>query len=239
MDLERLLLVQEHDSAIDHLEHRRASLPIREELAAAEADADRTRPALADAQARRDEVVRAVKRLEDEATATSDKAAEVERTLYSGSVTSPRELQALQADLEQLRRHQRALEDRELELMEQQEGLDAEVAQLEATVAAAVAVADEARARLAEQEAEIDAEIAQESSARTSATEGLDPDLLAEYDRCRKQAGGVGAARLVGVTCQGCRLTIPRTEAERIRREGAAAGVAHCDNCGAILVPST
>ena len=32
---------------------------------------------------------------------------------------------------------------------------------------------------------------------------------------------------------------LPRTEVERIKREGAAAGVAHCDNCGAILVPSS
>lgn len=239
MDLERLLLVQEHDSAIDHLEHRRATLPARDELAAAEQDADATRPALTDAQSRRDEVARAVKRLEDEATGTSEKAAEVEKTLYSGTVSSPRELQALQADLEQLRRHQRSLEDRELELMEQQEGLDAEVAGLDAQLAAAVGVADAARARLAEQVAEIDGEIGQESSARTSATEGLDPDLLADYDRCRKHAGGVGAARLVGQTCQGCRLTIPRTEVERIKREGAGAGVAHCDNCGAILVPSS
>ena len=38
--------------------------------------------------------------------------------MYSGSVSSPRELQAMQADVEQLRRHQRNLENRELELME-------------------------------------------------------------------------------------------------------------------------
>jgi predicted nucleic acid-binding Zn-ribbon protein len=239
MDLERLLLVQEHDTAVDHLQHRRATLPARQELATAEADAAGTRPALTDAEARRDEVARAVKRLEDEATATSDKAREVEKTLYSGAVSSPRELQALQADLEQLQRHQRTLEDRELELMEQQETLDAEVGGLEATVAAALSVADAARAALAAQEAEIDAEIAVEASARQSATEGLDPALLADYDRCREHAGGVGAARLVGQTCQGCRLTIPRTEVERIKREGAAAGVAHCDNCGAILVPAS
>ncbi len=237
-DLERLLLVQEHDLAIDHLEHRRATLPAREQLVAAEAEAAATMPALTDATARRDAVARDVKRLEDEATATKDKAQEVEKTLYSGSVSSPRELQALQADIEQLQRHQASLEDRELDLMEQQEQLDAEVSGLEATVAAAVGVAESARAALAEAEAEIAAEIERETSARGSATEGLDPALLADYDKCRAQAGGVGAARLVGQTCQGCRLTIPRTEVERIKREGSVGAVAHCDNCGAILVPA-
>ena len=45
-------------------------------------------------------------------------------------------------------------------------------------------------------------------------------------------------ARLVGNTCQGCRLTIPATEVDRIRKAGPDGDVAHCDNCGAILVPT-
>jgi predicted nucleic acid-binding Zn-ribbon protein len=98
---------------------------------------------------------------------------------------------------------------------------------------------DAARGTLAGGEAEIDEEVAREGSARARAAGGRAGALLADYDRARAHAGGVGAARLVGQTCQGCRLTIPRTEVERIKREGAAAGVAHCDNCGAILVPST
>jgi predicted nucleic acid-binding Zn-ribbon protein len=52
----------------------------------------------------------------------------------------------------------------------------------------------------------------------------------------RARNNGAGAARLVGVTCQGCHLTVPATEAERIKR-APAGSVAHCDNCGAILVP--
>ena len=43
----------------------------------------------------------------------------------------------------------------------------------------------------------------------------------------------------VGNTCQGCRLTIPSTEVVRIRKAGPDSDVSHCDNCGAILVPSS
>jgi hypothetical protein len=46
----------------------------------------------------------------------------------------------------------------------------------------------------------------------------------------------VGAARLVGTTCQGCHLTIPATEVDRIRKAPKGT-VEYCDNCGAILVP--
>jgi predicted nucleic acid-binding Zn-ribbon protein len=46
----------------------------------------------------------------------------------------------------------------------------------------------------------------------------------------------MGAAQLNGTTCQGCHLSIPSVEAERIRKSPAGT-VAHCDNCGCILVP--
>ena len=181
-----------------------------------------------------------MKRLEDEAASAAAKVGEVETSMYSGSITSPRELQAMQGEVEQLRRHQRALEDRELELMESQEAIDGELAALAEQVGAAEAQADVARAAVAEQEAVIDAEIAAgDGRARAAAAADIPANLLALYDGCRAAARGVGVARLVGNTCQGCRLTIPSTEVARIRKAGPDGDVAHCDNCGAILVPSS
>jgi predicted nucleic acid-binding Zn-ribbon protein len=193
-------------------------------------------PQLADARARRDEVVREVKRLDDEGAAVTARVAEVEKTMYSGSVSSPRELQAMQSDVEQLNRHRRALDDRELGLMEQQEGLEAEVAALEKRVGELQGEADTARAALVEQESAIDAELDTESEARGVAAGSVPSELLVLYEQCRERAKGIGVARLVGNTCQGCRLTIPATEVDRIRKSGADGPVFHCDNCGAILV---
>ena len=65
--LEQLLVVQEHDSAAEDLRHRRATLPEREVLAPGRGRGRRAvDPQLADARSRRDEVVREVKRLDDE-----------------------------------------------------------------------------------------------------------------------------------------------------------------------------
>lgn len=236
--LEQLLLVQEHDSALDQLRHRKATLPERAAISRAEALIRELAAPLAEARGDRDVVARDVRRLEDEAEATAAKVIEVDKAMYSGSITSPRELQAMQADIEQLRRHQRALEDRELDLMERQETLDAAFAGLEAQITAAETEITNSRASLAAGEAEIDAAAAVESGARIAKAAELSADLLARYDRCRAQAGGIGAARLVGNTCQGCRLTIPSTEVERIRKADADAMPEYCDNCGAILVPS-
>ena len=234
-DLELLLIVQEHDLALDRLRHRRATLPARDTLAAAEAAIATLAPGLAEVRARRDEVARDAKRLDDEVAAVREKAADADRTLYSGSVTAVKELQALQADVEHLQARQRELEDRELELMEAQETLEAEVAMAEAGTAAEETRAAAARAELAEAEAEVDAEIAAETEARAASTVGIPETLLATYERIRTMSKGVGVARLVGDTCQGCRLSIPATELDSIRR--GVAGEARCDNCGAILVP--
>jgi len=84
--------------------------------------------------------------------------------------------------------------------------------------------------------ADIDAAIAEESNARDAAAKPVGDALLRDYERRRTQNKGAGAARLVGTTCQACHLTIPSTEAERIRR-AAGNEVAYCDNCSAILVP--
>jgi len=234
-DLELLLIVQEHDLALDRLRHRHANLPARADLAAAEAALAALAPGLAEVRARRDEVARDAKRLDDEVAAVRERAADADRTLYSGSVTAVKELQALQTDVEHLRARQRELEDRELELMEALEDLEAEVAAAEAASALEADRAASAARALAAAEAEVEGEIETETAARTASTVGIPPSLLDTYERIRAMSNGVGVARLVGDTCQGCRLSIPATEIDAIRR--GVAGEARCDNCGAILVP--
>src|SRR2546430_2015886 len=129
--LESLLTLQEHDSALDRLLHRHQTLPEREALTRVEADVANLDRRIATARAERDGVAREEQKFDDEARGLAEKATEVEAKMYSGEISSPRELQAMQSDVEQLRRHQRNVENRELELMEQREPLDATLAELE------------------------------------------------------------------------------------------------------------
>ena len=235
-DLEPLLDLQERDLALDRLRHRREVLPERDALRAAETQAASLESDLHQLRDARDEVAREERKHDDEAQALGTQATTAERRLYSGEVSSPRELQALQADVEQLRRHQRAIEDNQLATMERREPLDEQVKVLERDLETTTEAVANASAGLAAAEAEIDAAIEVERAAREALASGLPSDLVTEYERCREKANGIGAARLIGGTCQGCHLTIPATEVDRIRK--AAPGVfAHCDNCGCILVP--
>ena len=109
--LESLLMLQEHDGALDRLLHRRETLPERETVAAGEVAAGVLAAETRALTGQRDEIAHEEKRLDDEAGTLRAKAAEVEAKMYSGSVSSPRELQAMQADIDQLRRHQREPRD--------------------------------------------------------------------------------------------------------------------------------
>jgi len=233
--LEALLTVQEHDTAADRLRHRRDTLPERAELIARQSECDRLDAQLGDARARRNDVLAQEKRLDDEATSTEAKAKEMERKLYGGTVSNVKELQAMEADVKSLRHRRDELEELELEVMEQREVLDREVAGLEAQRAEIQAAIDALTATITDAEAAIDRDLASEELARRDAASTVPPDLLQMYDSIRAKNRGIGAARLVGDTCQACRLSLPATEVERVRRLPADQ-LARCDNCGALLV---
>ena len=165
-ELEALLLVQEHDTARDRLRHRRAALPERAELEANATPAARAREVEArEVGGRRDAVLADERRLDDEARSIGSRADEVNTRLYSGTTNSPKELQAMQADIDMLKRHRSDLEDQELEVMEARETLDAELAIVDAASARLTAEMERLRAMIAAAEAEIDAELAVEDEA--------------------------------------------------------------------------
>ena len=232
---EALLGVQEHDTTVDQLRHRRATLPELAQLTHLEEELVALERTLADVTARRDEVARRQKRLEDELAGVEAKVAEVNGRMYSGAVTIPRELQAMQADIESMRRRCSMLEDEILEAMTEREPLDDEVTSLTATQASHDQNGGRLRVAIAETQAAIDADLDAELAAREAAAADIPPDLSRLYEQLRAQLGGIGAARLVNGRCTGCHLTLPATEIDRLKREPPDTLI-RCDQCSRILV---
>jgi len=235
-ELESLLVLQEHDLNLDRLRHERATLPERDRLEALHDQLSAVAGTRATREVDRDDAARQEQRLADDAQRLTEQITATERRLYSGEVSSPRELQALQADVEQLRRRQRTVEDRELSAMEQREPLDQAITELDAQRAHLDDEATDVERDLRAREAELDAALAAEQAERDQQAVAISPAHLADYERRRERARGVGAARLVGATCQGCHLSIPMSEVDRIRHQPPDT-LAYCDNCGCILVP--
>jgi uncharacterized protein len=233
--LDDLLAVQGHDTASDGLRRRRDRLPVRTELAASVAELRTLAAELAGVREERDAVARREKALDDEAKTLEAKAADMEKRLYSGSVSSPRELQAMQADVDALRRHRRDVEDRELEVLVEREGLDEQLAALEERHAAVDARRSEQQATLEAEETSIDADLATETATRAALAATLPADVLSLYERIRAKENGVGAGKLVGSQCQGCHLTLPAVEVAQARK-APPDEVFVSPTCGHILV---
>src|SRR5947199_1036954 len=143
--LEDLLVVQEHDSAADRLRHKKETLPEQARLAEIEKSIAGVDASMADTGGRRDEIARRQQRHEDELSSVEAKISEVDKRLYSGTVSAPRELQAMEADIVSLKRHRSDIEERVLEAMADREPLDGELTALEQQRAALEAEALELR----------------------------------------------------------------------------------------------
>jgi predicted nucleic acid-binding Zn-ribbon protein len=154
--------------------------------------------------------------------------------LYGGTVSNPRELQAMQDEIAALKRRIRQLEDQELELMEQIEPLDADLATLRSERAAVDESGSAIRASIAEEEVAIDAELEQVQTERAAAAAAVEPELLAEYDAMRPKLGGIAIARLTSGHCGGCHLSLAAVEVDRIKKLPADEPV-RCEECGRLL----
>jgi uncharacterized protein len=230
-----LLQLQAHDSAIDRLDHRRGSLPEDARLAELADALGAVDQLTAEREGTLATVQRDQSRLEHEIDMVTTKARNEEARAVSGKVTSPKELTAIQDEVAALKRRQGTLEDELLELMEQRETLEAELAEL--STRRDGFTAEQAEVTKARDAAlvEIDRELDAERAARDGVAPRVGEELRALYDQVRARQGGIGAAALVGNTCQGCRVSISPVELAAIRKLPPTE-IKRCENCRRILV---
>ena len=231
--LAKLLDVQSADSAIARLNHRKETLPegrrladLRERLAELEADRE-----IADKQAQ--ESAREQDRLEGEIEILDQKIQKEEQRLYSGAVSNPKELGALQDEVKMLKRKKSGLEDGLLEVMVQRDQADTTKRSLDDEAEATGREEAELASVVQSLDRDIEAELASHRAARDEAAKDVPDDVVSLYEQLRETKAGVGAAALRGDTCDGCHTALPAVEVERLRAEG---GLQRCDNCRRILV---
>ena len=125
--LARLLGVQDHDTVIDQLRHRRATLPERAELATIDRQLGALEVRTKEVRSARDELGDRQAALEQQIEASRTRRATLEKRLFGGQIVASRELQAMNEEVKHLARHISELEDREIEVMEALEPLDREL----------------------------------------------------------------------------------------------------------------
>jgi uncharacterized protein len=231
---DRLLDLQELDLSIDRLEQRRRELESQDDVEEARRQADAAEERVGELRLALDSVRREEGRLDNETTSLDLRIRAEQARMYDGSVANPRELQSIEAEINNLRARKARLEDEELDQMERREDMESRLPRLESELA-------EARRRLGDTESSSErelVEVARSLTERRAERETMipefDEDLLDLYESLRAQKRGVGAASLEDGVCQGCHEALSPLALDRLKR---TEGIRRCENCRRILVP--
>ncbi|HEY3978850.1 MAG TPA: C4-type zinc ribbon domain-containing protein [Streptosporangiaceae bacterium] len=231
----RLLELAEIDAELTRLEHRRRGLPEHAELSRLAQRDRELRDELAVLQAQEGDLRREQVKAEADVEQVRSRIDRDRVRLDAGQVSSPRELENLQSEIESLHRRQSDLEEVVLDVMERQEttgsrlqAAGTEREQVGADAGVAIASRDAALAEIGEQ--------AGKAADRRAAVLVDEPaELVDLYERLRVQHGGVGAAALRRGRCEGCHLSLNTVDLNAIRA-AAADEVLRCEECRRILV---
>jgi predicted nucleic acid-binding Zn-ribbon protein len=190
---------------------------------------------LGQAQTEVDDLAREQRKADADVEQVKSRRARDRERVEGGLVSDPKQLQAIQHEIETLDRRISDLEDEDLAVMERLEEaqqlldqLTAELAAVEADGAEALKARDAATAEISERENDARAE-------RDTLAGQIPADLLALYERLRAQLGGVGAGALRQGRCGGCQLAVGSADLARIK-SAPDDEVLRCEECNRIMV---
>lgn len=156
----------------------------------------------------------------------------LEKKLYGGTIRNPKELADLQQDVESLKRRQRGLEDRDLEIMVAVEEAQKEAEEAQRTLAEDEQAWRAEQERLRREQTRLHQEIDALEARRTEQLRLIEAATLRLYDALRATRQGRAVAKVERGTCQGCRISLPMNVLHRAR---SGAELVHCTSCERII----
>jgi len=230
-----LLDLQRVDSTLDRLKQRKADLPEQRALDELTAQRAETQKSMAGRHEAFDMSARDQSKLEAEIASMEDKIAHESNRLYSGDISNPKELAAIQAELDGLRRRKQHVEDQLLDVMEGREKSEAALNETKGAIDELAGRIDAATATRDAAAVEIEKELAEAEAERGDIVPRIPEEVLVIYEDLRLKKNGIGAAKLDGNVCRGCGVSLSPLAMDKIRRDPDT--LIRCENCRRILVP--
>jgi predicted nucleic acid-binding Zn-ribbon protein len=150
--------------------------------------------------------------------------------LYSGRIQNPKELSGLQQEVNILKNTRDQVETRVLEMMEQVEGVETEMAAMDEGLRQLEAEWQSEQQRISAEIESLKAELPALQEKREAQAGAFDIQALALYDKLRKQKARA-VARVEQGICSGCRISLSFSELQQVR----IGGLVQCSSCGRIL----
>jgi predicted nucleic acid-binding Zn-ribbon protein len=156
-----------------------------------------------------------------------------EQRLYSGK-GSPRDLQALQQDIERDQQRRIGLEEQALKAMDSAERAAREVERVRGAVAKVLGEVSSGKEKQAAEREQAQQLLDQRKAQRERLAAGVPATWLQLYDRLRQRTlDGTAVARVTQSRCEGCQDNLPSAEIQRARHSSTPV---QCASCQRILV---
>jgi predicted nucleic acid-binding Zn-ribbon protein len=173
-----------------------------------------------------------LRELEMDLEAINSRISATEQRLYSGRVTNPKELAGLQQDHDHSKRSREKLEDEVLLALECIDEYEQAVAEGSVRLERVETKWRDEQVRLAKQIEHLQARVPVLKKDRAEVASHVEASHLALYQELLSKKGGRAVALLVAEMCQGCRVTVPSSTAQRVRR---GQELVTCTTCGRVL----
>lgn len=155
-----------------------------------------------------------------------------EERLYNGTVTSPKELQSLQNEVQQLRAQYNRQEERVLEALDTTEALKEAIQHKQNDLKEAETLWQSECNSLILRQSQLDARKQEFVQKRQELVAHLTEDLLARYNTMRRSKQGRAVSKVEQSACQWCRVILTPSELQHVR---ISSELQTCTNCGRIL----
>ncbi len=227
--------LQALDEQIVRIEEEIGTLRKGDRLWALKQDVERTQSLLVRADEQIAHKRQEQKRLNDEITTLGNKIEGETRRLYGGSVTNPKELRAIQAEVESLGRRRDSLETQQIEIEQWLERADSARAKLAEDLASKEdALSSEAQMVRTKLD-ELGQRLTEARERQEKVASSVEGDALALYKSLRNRVGIRVVVELDESICQGCYVELPAEDVDKmVAEEGDA--LFRCPHCERILV---
>jgi predicted nucleic acid-binding Zn-ribbon protein len=175
---------------------------------------------------------RELRGLEMDLEEISTKISAAEGALYGGEVTNPKELASMEQELDYLRRRQSIVEDDALLVMAEVEEREESLKTAQERLTSTEQEWEALRGELRKDDEELRSRLVVLEAERAEITKKIPEKNLAAYTSLRRQRSGQAVALLENGICQGCRVALPTSVVQRVRRGDE---VVYCGSCQRIL----
>ena len=174
----------------------------------------------------------AIQHLEFDGQNLAEKIAEVDGRMYSGSITSPKELQDLQNEVTSLRRRREALEEKQFEALLTADTAEIQMNDVQHRLERAETAAAESHGNLREERELLQIALARLEVNHAAAGASISAPDVEIYGRLRQGKKGRAVSQLDEGACSACGVA---PSSSRIQDARQGNDIILCGNCGRIL----